>query len=187
MVKQGIQRLTREDWLTRALEALEAGGEQALSVSALARSLGVSRGSFYWHFHDRDDLLQSILDYWKDQLTLAVRETSRQAASPRDILRETARLVGEIDAARFDVPIRAWAAHEPLVAQVVREVDKIRLDWFRKQLRGMGFHGKDLEARARLVLYSLMAEAEISDHKEARRDMKMQQRMLEIVLLPCRE
>ena len=183
--KQGVQRLTRQDWLTRALEALEESGERGLSVSELARSLGVSRGSFYWHFHDRADLLQSILDYWKDELTVAVRETSRWAESPKEIVRETARLVGEVDAARYDVPIRAWAAHDERVEGIVREVDEIRLDWFRRQLRTMGFRGQDLEARARLVLYSLMAEAEMSDHRDKRRDPKLQQRMLEIILLPC--
>lgn len=185
MVKQGIQRLTREDWLNRALEALEARGERGLSVSELARTLGVSRGSFYWHFHDRADLVQSVLDYWKDRLTVALRETSRQAESPKEIVQETVRLVVETDAARFDIPIRAWAARDPSVAEVVREVDRIRLEWFNENLRKIGFRGRDLEARARLVLYSLMAEAEMSDHGEAPRDAKMQQRMLEIILLPC--
>ena len=56
--------LTREDWLNAALEALEESGVGGIKVLSVAKRLGASRGSFYWHFQDQRDLLQSVLEYW---------------------------------------------------------------------------------------------------------------------------
>ncbi|WP_344044119.1 TetR/AcrR family transcriptional regulator, partial [Saccharothrix xinjiangensis] len=68
------QRLSKQDWLTAALTALAGGGVGAVAVEPLAQRLGVTRGSFYWHFADRNALLHEALEWWESQGTEAVIE-----------------------------------------------------------------------------------------------------------------
>ena len=63
-------RLSREGWLARALEVLGKKGAGQLAVESLARQLGVTKGSFYWHFRDRDDFFRIVHDGQKTQVTL---------------------------------------------------------------------------------------------------------------------
>ena len=67
-------RLSRDDWLAAALEVLYDEGVGNVSIVRIARDLGVTRGSFYWHFKDRHDLLRSLLDFWVHSQTEAILE-----------------------------------------------------------------------------------------------------------------
>ena len=58
------RRMSREEWLAHALDALEKEGGGALTIDKLSRRLGVSRGSFYWHFKDRTDFIRQLVDHW---------------------------------------------------------------------------------------------------------------------------
>src|SRR4051812_49828529 len=58
-------RTPREDWIAAGLKALARGGPEAVRVEPLARELGATKGSFYWHFQDRAALLQALLDDWE--------------------------------------------------------------------------------------------------------------------------
>ncbi len=70
-----VRQLGREDWIAAGLAALASDGAQAVSVQGLARRIGVSKGSFYWHFRDRAALRDAMLDYWEHRMTAAmVRE-----------------------------------------------------------------------------------------------------------------
>jgi AcrR family transcriptional regulator len=60
-----LRQLGREDWIAAGLDVLEAEGWQALRVQPVARRLGVSKGSFYWHFDDRNDWCDAVLAYWE--------------------------------------------------------------------------------------------------------------------------
>jgi len=62
--KKTGQRLTREDWLENALTVLSRKGRAGLRIEGLSAALGVSRGSFYWHFKDRGDFVHALLEYW---------------------------------------------------------------------------------------------------------------------------
>ena len=64
-----IQQLDRNAWLVQALKILSREGLAGVRVEKIARSLHVTKGSFYWHFKDRDDLFSGMLDYWADVLT----------------------------------------------------------------------------------------------------------------------
>jgi AcrR family transcriptional regulator len=58
------RRLSREDWLAKAIDVLARQGSTKMGVDALADSLGVTKGSFYWHFKDRSFYVQWLLEYW---------------------------------------------------------------------------------------------------------------------------
>src|SRR5215467_13391709 len=75
-------QLSAQDWTDAALRALADGGVAAVRIDVLARGLGVTRGSFYWHFADRDALLRAALDQWEQAVTAQVIERMEHVASP---------------------------------------------------------------------------------------------------------
>ena len=152
-------RLDRQDWLTAAWESFVSGGIGAVTVKDLARQLEVSRGSFYHHFTDRNDLLQELLRYWEEKWTIQVREDVRALSlDPSETLLALARIIRHRGASRCDVRVRAWALEDPSVRDLVRRVDEERLEFIRSQFEALGFDELEAESRARLLLYYEMAE-----------------------------
>ena len=72
------KQLSTEDWLKLALETLDNEGIHKVNVEYLARQLKVTKGSFYWHFKNRESLLKEMLNYWTETLTTDVIQRSRQ-------------------------------------------------------------------------------------------------------------
>ena len=80
-------RLDRQDWLDAALTALLEGGIAGVTMERLAVGLGVTRGSFYYHFRDRAELLDELLDYWVRDWTVAiVDDVTALSLDPRSTL-----------------------------------------------------------------------------------------------------
>jgi len=86
--------LTAEDWVRAALRALAKGGVGAVAVEPLAQQLGVTKGSFYWHFPTRDALLSAALEHWEKESTEAVIVAVDTIADPRDRLMRLGAAVG---------------------------------------------------------------------------------------------
>ena len=151
------KRMGRENWLAAALEVLKSEGIAKVSVVRIARDLGVTSGSFYWHFKDRNDLLRSLLDFWVRSQTEAILEKVDQGTPSERLLKlmETLTL-GE--QARYEVAVRAWAGFDNMAAEVVRDTDKRRIEWVRSIFVELGFSGIEAEMRARLFVYYQLAE-----------------------------
>ena len=66
MAKSAKQTLHRDQWLKQALDVLFSSGISSVKVETLARELDVTKGSFYWHFENRDELLHHMVDWWRD-------------------------------------------------------------------------------------------------------------------------
>ncbi|MBW1609519.1 MAG: TetR/AcrR family transcriptional regulator, partial [Deltaproteobacteria bacterium] len=64
-----IKRVSKEQWLTKALDTLESSGVESVKIERLAKGLGISRSGFYWHFKNRQDLLEHLLDFWVREYT----------------------------------------------------------------------------------------------------------------------
>lgn len=153
------RRLTRQDWIDAAIELLIKAGIAAVSIDRLATSLGVTRGSFYHHFGDREDLLRAMLDYWAQRWTYAVREQVQALGlDPATTLLALMNTIRSNHAADYDAPFRAWALHDPLAQDVLRQVDETRLEFILSLFEALGFSGTDAENRARLFLYYAVAE-----------------------------
>lgn len=153
------QTLTREDWLAAALDALEESGADGLKVLPLARRLGVTRGSFYWHFRDRAELLDAVLDFWdrwSNQVVIDALDASRD--DPRSQLLALMEMVEERRLTRYDPAVRAWAVRDPRAARAVRRADRRRLGYVTDLFRKAGFPPDQADARARLFAVYLSAD-----------------------------
>ena len=147
-------RLKRQDWIDAAIELLAGAGIGAVSIERLATRLGITRGSFYHHFADREELLRGMLDYWARRWTYEVRDQiDALGLDASTTLFALMKAIRSNRAADYDAPFRAWALHDPLARAVVEQVDQVRLDQIQGLFAGLGFTGLDMENRARLFLY----------------------------------
>jgi AcrR family transcriptional regulator len=146
-----IKRISKAKWLQTALKLLEAEGVEAIRVERLARELGISKSGFYWHFKDRDDLRNQMVEYWAHEFTEVVTENpTLREGDPRKRLEQTMVMLLEHDLTRYEVPMRAWAEADPGIARRVRQVYRQRLDFLEEIFRDLGFGGDELEMRTRL-------------------------------------
>ncbi len=158
-VNETRNKLTREDWLNAAIQTLFESGIGAISIVQLANTLSVTRGSFYHHFSDREDLLHAMLSYWEKTWTIGVREEVRALElPPGETLMALIQSIRQHKAAVYDAPFRAWALHDPLARTTLERVDSFRLAYIKSQFDAAGFTGLDAENRARLLLYYEMSD-----------------------------
>lgn len=149
-------QLSRHDWIEAARKVLVASGVDDVKVDRLARKMKVTRGSFYWHFKDRKDLLDALLARWErqnlDEIAL-VRE--RTGTDSPDAIQEVVRIWLSEDPAypTFDMAIRFWARKAPAVAKLVRRIDQAWLTLLSEILRRRTDDPLEAEARARVFYF----------------------------------
>jgi AcrR family transcriptional regulator len=148
-------RTPRDAWVEAALRAVASGGPDAVRIEALATSLGVSKGGFYWHFANRPALLEELLDRWErtgtEDLITLVEE------GPADSRARVQRLFELSSSADFDVElaIRDWGRRDGDVAARLRRVDRRRMAFLRSLFGEFRLDADDVEARSMLA-YSLL-------------------------------
>ncbi|MGI9521071.1 MAG: TetR/AcrR family transcriptional regulator [Hyphomicrobiaceae bacterium] len=147
--KRPSRGVSKAEWLDAGLRSLSDVGIAGLSVEGLARSLGIARAGFYWHFKDRDELLRDMLDYWIHEITeIITRNDQLLGLDPRARLTKTAEVILDNDLTRYEIPIRQWALTDLEAARAVRKANRMRLDFVRGAFADLGFKGDDLEMRA---------------------------------------
>ena len=130
------EALGRDDWLDAAYDAVADGGMDAVRVLALAGRLGVTRGSFYWHFGDHAELVAALLERWRAREVDAVRAMRRDVeADPRAELERLldaamSRRGSELKDVRFELALRAVARRDAAVAAMLVEIDAERMALF---------------------------------------------------------
>jgi AcrR family transcriptional regulator len=144
-------RLSAEDWEDAALTLISEQGVGALAVEALARQLGVTKGSFYWHFRTREALLQAALERWEQYGEREIISQIEAIPDPRERLPELFRRV-----AHELQPHRVYAAllkalDHPLVVPVMARVSKRRTEFLHTAYKQAGMEGADALNRARLT------------------------------------
>ena len=162
--KKSDQRLSQQDWLENALTVLSKKGQAGLSISDLSEALGVSRGSFYWHFKDRNHFIHALLEYWYEEYTAAVPAViERDGGTAEERLARFMRLVHEQKLRRYDLVIRSFAIHDSQFARWVRKADRFRLRFVGSLLAEMGFTEKEIRIRARICLAYMTFEHDLFD------------------------
>jgi AcrR family transcriptional regulator len=155
-----MDRKSAQDWVDAGLQLLAQQGADAVKVEPLARELGVTKGSFYWHFRDRSALLEAILAHWQAIATQAVIDRidalgGSAAERLRTLLETTAR--GK-RAARIEHAVRAWGARDRQVRSVLQAVDERREDYVRALLVEHGLAPQKAQHRARILYLALIGE-----------------------------
>jgi len=143
------QRLTAADWAAAALRALSSGGVEAVAVEPLATRLGATKGSFYWHFKDRESLVRAALDLWEQEQTDAVIGGLSQLGGPRERLRALVDLV-LTHAGEGEDPVVTLLrdARHPGVAAALERVTRRRIDYISAQLTELGTPQPEAARRA---------------------------------------
>lgn len=153
--------LRREDWVLAALAALAENGIDAVKVERLARSLKVSKGSFYWHFADRPDLLSALLDLWESDFTARLIANAAHLPTPRERLLAVGDEALEatmdgVDVAAAEGAFSAWAVLDPVAAARVRAVEARRIDYLVGELTLMGAPAAKAELLAKGIYLALL-------------------------------
>jgi AcrR family transcriptional regulator len=152
VMAQARTRLSAETWATAALEAIADGGVAAVAVEPLAAQLGTTKGSFYWHFANRDALLARALELWEERYTEAIIRVTEAHEGPAERLRVLfAEVLQHRAGGRRELNLVAAADH-PLVGPVVRRVARRRIGYLEELFRGIGF-GKAEAGRRALLAY----------------------------------
>jgi AcrR family transcriptional regulator len=152
-------RHSKEEWLARALEVLGKKGASELTVESLAQKLGVTKGSFYWHFKNRDNFFRQLIEYWDINFTQTViAKISGLGGPPEERLLQLMRLVLEKRLDRFEMPVRAWAQQDQALTPLVRSVDRHRISFVRSLFLEMGFDEDEADMRTRVFLTYMITQ-----------------------------
>ena len=151
-------QLSAKDWLDQGLKTLAERGFTALKAEPLAKAMGVSRGSFYWHFADIGAFHAAILDHWREVAAEQII-ANLEAASDHDnplplLLRQAfgARLA-------LENAVRTWATLDPLARTAVQAIDRRRLDYVENLLRASGLSPNVARARAQILYWAFLGYA----------------------------
>lgn len=153
MVK-ATPKLGRQDWVQAAIEILVEKGVEAVKVDVIAKSLKITRGSFYWHFKNLDDLLDAIVHEWQAVNTEDVKQKVELAGGTPS---QRLLYLFEISAAdddRLEKAMRIWAIHDIRATESIERVDKQRLEYLQYLFLQIGFSQTDAQVRAQ-VAYSV--------------------------------
>ena len=141
--------VSQAEWLEAALQQLGEKSVAEIRIEKLACGLGVSKTGFYWHFNDRDQLLEMLLEYWTHEMTEVVTDNPLLSClEPKARLIKTAEMILDNDLVRYEIGIRQWALSNKDAAKAVRKVNRIRLKFIKQAFLDYGFTGDDAETRA---------------------------------------
>lgn len=148
-------RLTREDWIAVARKALIASGVDDVKVDVLARRLRVTRGSFYWHFKNRQELLDALLTDWEANNRREITAIATRTQEGEGELLELFRIwLGEDpNFPAFDIAIRVWARKARPVAKLVGEIDEAWVASFQRIFERSGMDATEAFVRARITYF----------------------------------
>ena len=144
-------RLSADDWAQAALDLIAETGVQAVAVEPLARRLGVTKGSFYWHFPSRDALLQAALERWENVEQEALFGAVEKMPDPRERLRALFHMVAREYKSHVIYSALLKAQDHVTVNPVIERVSQRRLDYLTASFRQAGLGREDAQHRARLT------------------------------------
>lgn len=151
----GAGRLTTEDWTARALQLLVDEGVGALKVARLCRELGVTKGSFYWHFSDLEALKKAVADRWCAQTRAALSEmASLGDLPPLERIRIMASQLIDDRSWSVERALRDWARGDAQVAAAIAESEQHVFSLVQDALQELGHDPRSARMRAGLLTYA---------------------------------
>ena len=182
-------QLDREAWVNAAIEVLAEEGIAGLRVEVLAKRLKVTKGSFYWHFQDRRDLLISILGLWKEG---RIRDIIKQTtAVPGKELAQIYHVIDVYSANRsrrgmmIELAVRDWARRDADAAAIVAEVDDVRLRCARDLFLACGVPMEEASSRC-MLLYAYVFGVSLMSYEKFDSDVaRLKRDIADLIARSC--
>ncbi|CAL74271.1 putative transcriptional regulator protein [Bradyrhizobium sp. ORS 278] len=151
-------QLSAGDWLDQGLKILASQGFTALKAEPMAKAMGVSRGSFYWHFEDVSAFHAELLKHWREiaaeQIITGVESSAGTEPAIAVLLRRTFTIKATLERA-----VRSWAASDAIAQQAVQAIDKRRLGYVQSLLVAEGLGPEIAAARAQVLYWAFLGYA----------------------------
>jgi AcrR family transcriptional regulator len=145
------ERLTRARWIEEGLNALKIDGPSALAADRMAKRLGVTRGSFYWHFANALDFEAAVLGEWEERWTnRIIAAVENGPPSPDTKLKSLIQKTGGLDASIY-ASAKRMAQNHPELSALMNRVDSRRIDFVTSILESAGIPAQIARLRARIV------------------------------------
>lgn len=180
-MRNRTRRLNPEDWSAAALEALARGGIDAIAVEPIAEGLGATKGSFYWHFKNRDALVEAAVELWEQRHTDAVIDHLQREPAPERRLRlliEAAYEKGPVD--RVEIALMANPNHRA-ARRVLQRVAERRVRYLADQLEALGWGPEEARDRALLIGYVYIGAMQMALVAPKLTDPKTRRRRVDLV------
>lgn len=163
------QRRSREDWIAAGMEILGEVGVDKVRVDRIAALLGVTKGSFYWHFKDRSQFLDAIVETWEARGTKSVINRSEtDGLDPEARTQHLWNLISGNGDTRAELAIRDWARRNEAIAERVQRVDDRRMRYLEAIFTDLGMPKAEVGPRS-LLAYSLLIGDYLVTTRHARR------------------
>ena len=151
-----MARLTREDWVDAAYARFREGGISAVSVEAVARDLGATKGSFYWHFTDRGALVDEVLARWEDLETEWLIALVEQVDDPTERLAKLLEVIAHRTTERSGERTLFADAAALGITEVVARASERRVAYTAQLLEAAGIDAADARRRAVIVVAAVV-------------------------------
>jgi AcrR family transcriptional regulator len=158
-----VRILEQQDWLDAGLELLRVRGIGGIQVDALCRHVGISKGSFYYHFKNRDEFLQRLTEHWLETCAPTPDQVAEfdRVAGLENRVRAVLDFIRENDLGRYDLAMRTWATENVKARQAVELMDKLRLSATAKLFEADGWERDAALQRAQTMYYFIAGRYEI--------------------------
>ena len=177
-----VDKQSKKSWLNAALKALASGGIDKVRVESLAKNLGVTKGSFYWHFKDREQFLDELLNFWAEQSTQTVIANPDYPTDSRARVRAVAKDIVRHDLGKMDPHIRSWTQYDKRRARVVAKIDKVRFEFLRDLFLAAGFSMSGSDLRAQSLYRYVLGEQFISVRESMSQRLERMQAHVDLLL-----
>ncbi|WP_155592285.1 TetR/AcrR family transcriptional regulator [Lysinibacillus cavernae] len=165
-------QVTKDDWIRAGLQQLAETGIHKVRIEALARSLKISKGSFYHYFRDHQQLLDAMFDYWETHATKAIVQSMEQEEATLEQLL----LLSFHKDKKIEIGIYAWAKYDARIAARIVQIEEQRIACVAKlyQKNGVGIEESMDRARLAYLTYiGWMTRFEANPHFELEKMVKL--------------
>ena len=171
---KNTKKYTREQWLQMSLEIISGQEFGHFVIDNIVKLMRVTKGSFYWHFKDRNDFLEHLVTYWDENFTRNVMQhiAAMQGDAGKRLL-ELTMYVTRKRLARYDAAILSLAHNEPHVSNQIAVVFESRIEFVASLIAEMGYKGLDLELRSRMIVTFMSQEQNVLSQKAVKEQVRL--------------